>query len=137
MRVPAHAAQASRLGGSGRLLHHGVSREPERVPAPVAGGVYDVCSVAACGAFSLLAIDQIVNNAARRRLGYGPGMTWPLIGQLGLARWLMPAAPDDHLTPVPGILMPASGKRRSPRPSALAATPWPQQRHRVRAPDDS
>jgi hypothetical protein len=30
---------------------------------------------------------------ARRRFEYGPGMTWPLIGQLGLARWLMPARP--------------------------------------------
>jgi transposase-like protein len=28
---------------------------------------------------------------ARGKLGYGPEMTWPLIGRLGLARWLMPA----------------------------------------------
>jgi hypothetical protein len=28
---------------------------------------------------------------ARRRFGYGPDMTWPLISRLGLARWLMPA----------------------------------------------
>jgi hypothetical protein len=28
MRVPAHAAQASRWGGSGLLLHHGVSGRP-------------------------------------------------------------------------------------------------------------
>jgi transposase-like protein len=29
---------------------------------------------------------------ARRRFWYLPDMTWPLIGQLGLARWLMPGA---------------------------------------------
>src|SRR6266702_5314728 len=40
-----HAAQASRLGGSGRLLQHGVSRQPGRMFRPVAGGVYEVCPV--------------------------------------------------------------------------------------------
>ena len=46
-------------GGSGRLLQHGVSRRPGLVPAPVAGGVYEVCSVAACGAGRVV-VDQVV-----------------------------------------------------------------------------
>ncbi len=59
MHVPAHAAQASRLGGSGHLLHHGVSRQPDRMLPPVAGGVYEVCSVVACGAGRVV-VDQVV-----------------------------------------------------------------------------
>jgi hypothetical protein len=30
-------------------------------------------------------------DCARRNVGYGPEMTWALIGRLGLARFLMPA----------------------------------------------
>ena len=56
-----HAAQASRLGGSGRLLQHGVSRQPGRMFRPVAGGVYEVCPVAACGAGRVV-VDQVVRR---------------------------------------------------------------------------
>jgi hypothetical protein len=30
-------------------------------------------------------------DCARRRFGFGPELTWPLIGRLGLARYLAPA----------------------------------------------
>ncbi len=33
-------------------------------------------------------------DCARRNVRYGPEMTWPLIGQVGLARFLMPARGD-------------------------------------------
>jgi transposase len=46
-------------GGSGCLLQHGVSRRPGLVFAPVAGGVYEVCPVAACGAGRVV-VDQVV-----------------------------------------------------------------------------
>jgi hypothetical protein len=59
MHVPAHAAQANRWGGSVCLLHHAVSRRPGLVSAPVAGVVYEVCSVAARGTGRVV-VDQVV-----------------------------------------------------------------------------
>jgi transposase len=83
MHVPAHTAQASCQGGSGRLLHHGVSRQPGRMSAPVAGGVYEVCPLAARGA-GRVAVDQVV------RLDRLPGdpqePVFPAPGGLG---WLV------------------------------------------------
>ena len=43
------------------VLHRGVSRRPGLVFAPVAGGVYEVCSVVACGAGRVV-VDQVVRH---------------------------------------------------------------------------
>ena len=80
MHVPAHAAQASRWGGSGRLLHHGVSCRPGRVLAPVAGGVYEVCPVVACGAGRVV-VDQVVR--LDRLSGDPQEPVFPALGGLG------------------------------------------------------
>ena len=61
VHVSAHAAQASRWGDSGLLLHHGVSGRPGRMSAPVAGGVYEVCSLAACGSGRVV-VDQVIRR---------------------------------------------------------------------------
>ena len=80
MHVPAHAAQASRRGGSGRLLHHGVSCRPGRVLAPVAGGVYEVCPVVACGAGRAV-VDEVVR--LDRLSGDPQEPVFPALGGLG------------------------------------------------------
>ena len=85
-------------GGSGRLLHHGVSRRPGLVFAPVAGGVYEVCSVVACGAGRVVA-DQVV------RLDRLPGdpqePVFPALGGLGLVggQQVLPAGAAPPVLP--------------------------------------
>lgn len=54
-------------------------------------------------------------DCARPTFGHGPQMTWPLAGRLGLARFLIPAPPADHLPPVPGTALPAT------KPAAFTA----------------
>ena len=44
-RSPRTRPKQAAEGGSGRLLQHGVSSPPGAVSGPVAGGVYEVCSV--------------------------------------------------------------------------------------------
>ena len=83
MHVPAHAAQASRWGGSGVLLHHGVSRRPGRMFAPVTGGVYEVCSLVARGAGRMVA-DQVV-----RRDRLPSDLQEPVFPALGGLGWLV------------------------------------------------
>jgi hypothetical protein len=84
MHVPAHTAQASHEGGSGHLLQHGVSRQPGRMLAPVAGGVYEVCPVAVCDAGRVV-VDQVVR---RDRLPGDPQEpVFPALGGLGWLVW--------------------------------------------------
>jgi len=80
MRVPAHTAQASRLGGSGRLLHHGAPCEPGRMFRPVAGGVHEVRSFGSRGGGRVV-VDQVVRRD--RLLGDPQEPVFPALGGLG------------------------------------------------------
>jgi hypothetical protein len=53
---------------------------PPGLPGPAASPLGDALNAVAA------AVD-----CARRKLGYGPDLTWALAGRLGLARFLMPA----------------------------------------------
>jgi hypothetical protein len=61
MHVPAHHGPGKPLGGSGRLLQHGVSRPPGRMLAPMAGVVHEVCPGAARGTGRAV-VDQVVRR---------------------------------------------------------------------------
>ena len=83
MHVPAHAAQANRWGGSGGELQHGATGLSSRGVCPVAGGVYEVCPVAACGAGRVV-MDQVVRLDRLLRDPQEPA--FPALGGLG---WLV------------------------------------------------
>src|SRR5207247_2436799 len=89
---PAHAAQASRWGGSGLLLHHGVSGRPGRMSAPVAGGVYEVCSLAACGPGRVV-VDQVIRRD--RPLDDLQEPAFPALGGLGWLVWGQQVLPAE------------------------------------------